>query len=339
MALVMVGANPRRTSFLPLLCALDAEGARSELVAALGAQRGVSEVMLLAGAGRVEVYAVVDEGVDGYEAVMGCLIERGLVPSDATAHGYFAAEGDAAAHLFAAVAAVVEVAGSAEGPPGVEEGRARSGRQLVAGAALGALAAAARALAARLDATRSGASEAAWGDMVAALARRVFDHLERRTVLVVGADPLAVAAAEALGRAGAGQFVAVGLPDAAGAADAAGAPVATGAPASTAALEALPVVLGNADVVVVSPGVTAAFDKRLVKGALRARRGRPLLLVDTSDGDAVEGRVAALDDVFLYNRTDVARLVRDTPGTRGGAGTAATQLVADAVRDFSYQLA
>ena len=97
MALVMVGANPRRTSFLPLLRALDAEGARSELVAALGAQRGVSEVMLLAGAGRVEVYAVVDEGVDGYEAVMGCLIERGLVPSDATAHGYFAAEGDAAA--------------------------------------------------------------------------------------------------------------------------------------------------------------------------------------------------------------------------------------------------
>ena len=82
MALVMVGANPRRTSFLPLLCALDAEGARSELVAALGAQRGVSEVMLLAGAGRVEVYAVVDEGVDGYEAVMGCLIERGLVPSE-----------------------------------------------------------------------------------------------------------------------------------------------------------------------------------------------------------------------------------------------------------------
>ena len=110
MALVMVGANPRRTSFLPLLCALDAEGARSELVAALGAQRGVSEVMLLAGAGRVEVYAVVDEGVDGYEAVMGCLIERGLVPSDATAHGYFAAEGDAAAHLFAAVAAVDEFA-------------------------------------------------------------------------------------------------------------------------------------------------------------------------------------------------------------------------------------
>lgn len=339
MALIMVGANPRRASFLPLLRALDAEGARDELVAALGAQRGVSEALLLAGAGRVEVYAVVDEGVDGYEAVMGCLAGQGLVPSDASAHGYFAADGDAAAHLFAAVAAVDEFAPAAGGPPAVDEALARARRQQVVGPQLTALAAAARALAARLDAARSGASEAAWGETVAALARRVFDHFERRTVLVVGADPLAVAAAEALGRAGAGQFVAVGLPDAADGADSAGALAAVGAPVSAAALEALPVVLGNADVVVVTPGVTAAFDRRLVRGALRARRGRPLLLVDTSDGDAVEGRVAALDDVFLYNRADVARLVRDTPGAHGGAGTAAARLVADAVRDFSYQLA
>ncbi|WP_286143419.1 hypothetical protein, partial [Adlercreutzia caecimuris] len=104
--------------------------------------------------------------------------------------------------------------------------------------------------------------------------------------------------------------------------------------------EALPVALGNADIVVAAPGAVPLLDKRAVRAAMRSRRGRAMLLVDVSAGHAaIDSRVASIDDAFLYTRDDLVRLTQDAPWSQAGRTAQRRAAVAEAVRDFSYQLA
>ena len=330
MTLVMVGANPRRAPFFSLRRSLG-PGAAGDLAAAVAGRRGVSEAFVLVGAERLEAYAVLEEGVDGYELLSSLWGAPGVAaPADGAAHGYFAEGIDAASHLFAAVAGADEFAGADEDGVAVLDAAVGAARQRgTVGSQLEALADGARALAARLAAARAEESATALGETVAALAQRVFDHLDRRQVLLVGDDSLLGAAAAALTRAGVTQFALIG--------DGPAVRCAGGVRVSP---EALPVALGNADVVVAAPGTVPVLDKRLVRTAVRARRGRPMLLVDASDrGGAIDPRVAGVDDAFLYNRDDLARLTQDAPWARAGGVRSREALVAAAVRDFSYQLA
>ena len=60
-----------------------------------------------------------------------------------------------------------------------------------------------------------------------------------------------------------------------------------------------------------------------MKGVVRLRRGRPMLLVDASaDGSLIDHRVASLDGVFLYTVADLAAITRDAPWARLGTDDA-----------------
>lgn len=334
--LIMVGANPRRAPFVPLSRALEDGESRRNLVASLAAHRAVAGALVVATAARAEVYAVVEEGVDGYEAVMALLGACGPTGTAAAAHGCYGEGIDAAAHLFAAVAGADEFSGGNEDVGAAlirAAGEARAADAL--SPSLSALAEAAGRLGRRLDSLSVGESLEAEAATAAELARRVFDHLERRHVLLVGASPLLEAVAAALGRAGAGQFSTVQT--ASGDGDA-GVPL-NGNPVI--APEALPVALGNADIVVAAAGGHGAVvDKRLAKAAMRAHRGRPLLLLDVSEppARAIDDRVASIDDAFLYTADDLARITRDAPWADLGRAPSRQAAIAEAVRDFAYQL-
>lgn len=348
MALVVVGVNPCRAPFSPLARSLESPGSRAGVLAHLAGHRSVSEALVLLCGQRAEVYAVVEDGTDAYDVILSLLTASGVLAADGAAHGYFAEGTDAAAHLFAAVAGIDEFACAGEDVAAAfAKGASASRAQGALGSRLESLAVAARSLAARLEAPGAGESAEALGETVAELARRVFDHLDRRRVLAVGAGALPIAAVRALAAAGAGHFAWVGAPggkirgEEVPAGDGPAGSDASELPAfSAASAEALSVLLGNADVVVVAPGVAPALDKRLVKAAMRTRRGRPMLLVDVSEGEpAIEARVASVDDAFLYTRADLMRLTDDAPWARAGAAGAREALIAEAVRNFSYQLA
>lgn len=348
MALVVVGVNPRRAPFSLLARSLGADAARAAVLSRLADHRSVSEVLLLASGERAEVYAVVEDGADAYEVVLSQLTAAGVLGPDGAAHGYFAEGIDAAAHLFAAVAASDEFAVDGEEVPRALAAAAAASRARgVLGSRLETLTSASCVLAARLEASDAGESVDALGETVAELSRRVFDHLERRRALIVGASSLASAAARALADIGVGHLVWVG---ATGGADASDAVVQPNTPMSDSLIaplafteaspEALPVLLGSADIVVAAPGAVPVLDKRLVKSAMRTRRGRPMLLVDVSeDGVVIEPRVASVDDAFLYTRADLVQLTDDAPWARASAAGARDALVTEAVRNFSYQLA
>ena len=164
------------------------------------------------------------------------------------------------------------------------------------------------------------------------LARRGFGHLERRCGLAAGAGDFSLALAGAFLGAGVERFQVLCDGDCEEAARVLGAPVADP--------QLLSALLVDADIVLAESAVEgASLDRRLMKGVVRLRRGRPMLLVDASaDGSLIDHRVASLDGVFLYAVADLAAITRDAPWARLGTDDARERLFADAVRAFALQM-
>ena len=341
MGLFVAGVNPRRPVFPSASQHLADAAARRALLGAVSGHRSLSEGLLVAADGRLELYAVADEGCDAYDIAAGLF---GAVAEGEVAGALYFAEGiDAASHLFAALCGLDEFArGSREGAllPGECDGlaacwaRALSEARKAAtlGDALTRLAAAVSGLSSALSAADASASTAALAETAVELARRVFGHLERRCVLAAGAGDFSLALAGAFLGAGVERFQVLCDGDCEEAARVLGAPVADP--------QLLSALLVDADIVLAESAVEgASLDRRLMKGVVRLRRGRPMLLVDASaDGSLIDHRVASLDGVFLYAVADLAAITRDAPWARLGTDDARERLFADAVRAFALQM-
>lgn len=353
MGLFVAGVNPRRPVFPSASQHLADAAARRALLGAVSGHRSLSEGLLVAADGRLELYAVADEGCDAYDIAAGLF--------GAVAEGI-----DVASHLFAALCGLDEFArGSREGAllPGECDGLADAGelsqpggrgalgapglpaalpacwaralsearKAATLGDALTRLAAAASGLSSALSAADASASTAALAETAVELARRVFGHLERRCVLAAGAGDFSLALAGAFLGASVERFQVLGDGDCEEAARVLGAPMADP--------QLLSALLVDADIVLAESAVEGtSLDRRLMKGVVRLRRGRPMLLVDASaDGSLIDHRVASLDGVFLYTVADLAAITRDAPWARLGTDDARERLFADAVRTFALQ--
>ena len=366
MGLFVAGVNPRRAVF-PSISQRLADGAcRRSRLADVSGRRGLAEGLVLAAGSRVELYAVAEEGCDACDIAAGLL----AAAADGEVAGalYFAEGIDAASHLFAALCGLDEFARDPQGgaaPFSRDDGAlaAAEGLPLSGGAAasdapgssdallaswaralsearqagtlgdsLALLAAAVSRLSGALAAAGTFASAAALAETAVELARRVFGHLERRCVLVAGPGDLSLALGRAFLGAGVERFQFLGDEGRAGAARAFGAQVSDS--------QLLSALLVDADIVLAESAVEgAALDRRLMRGVVRLRRGRPMLLVDASAGGSlVDRRVASLDGLFLYTAADLAAITRSAPWARLGADDARERLFADAVRAFALEL-
>jgi glutamyl-tRNA reductase len=74
--------------------------------------------------------------------------------------------------------------------------------------------------------------------------------------------------------------------------------------------------------------------KGLIESALKARKRRPIFIVDFAVPRDVEAEVAGLDDVFLYTVDDLGRLAQEGAEARRGAVDEAETLVARQVAEF-----
>jgi glutamyl-tRNA reductase len=79
--------------------------------------------------------------------------------------------------------------------------------------------------------------------------------------------------------------------------------------------------------------------KGLIESALKARRRRPMLLVDLAVPRDVEAEVARMDDVFLYTVDDLGRAVQEGRDLRQSAVTRAEAIIDAKVVDFMQWLA
>src|SRR5258706_14828844 len=105
--------------------------------------------------------------------------------------------------------------------------------------------------------------------------------------------------------------------------------------ATAIALADLPSRLAEFDIVLTGTASTLPIlGKGLIESALKARRRRPIFIVDFAVPRDVEAEVASLEDVFLYSIDDLGRLVQQGTEARRGAVDEAETLVAQQVAAF-----
>ena len=177
--------------------------------------------------------------------------------------------------------------------------------------------------------TAIGESPASIPAAAAALAQQVFERLEGRNVVLVGAGRMSELTARNLRSRGA--TVAVVLNRTLEHAQA----LAASLDARSGALSDLAQALAGADVVVSStssPGfVLAAGD---LAATLRSRRGRPLLLVDLAVPRDVDPAFASIDGCFVYDLDDLEAIVSASLAGRRTEAIEAERIVSEEADRF-----
>jgi glutamyl-tRNA reductase len=177
--------------------------------------------------------------------------------------------------------------------------------------------------------TAIGESPASVSSAAAALAQQVFGELDGREILVIGAGKVSEQAARSLLARGARiAWVANRSADrAAGLAERFGSHALT--------LEQVEDELRRADVVVSSTSAPGyVLTRAQVERALRARKGRPLFLIDLAVPRDLEPSIHELDGCYLYDIDDLQAVVAETMAARRSEAERAEALVLEEADEF-----
>ena len=177
--------------------------------------------------------------------------------------------------------------------------------------------------------TAIGESPASVSAAAAALAQQVFGDLAGRRILLVGAGKVSEQAARNLLSRGAKiAVVANRTVDRA-------ATLAERFGSAALPLDRIEEELERADVVVASTGSPELVLRRAqVERALRARRGRPLFLIDLAVPRDLDPAINELDGCYLYDIDDLQAVVAETLGARRREADAAEAIVAEEAERF-----
>ncbi len=161
------------------------------------------------------------------------------------------------------------------------------------------------------------------------LASKVLGHLGDKRALIVGSGEMASLATCHLLDAGVGQFTIAARNR--GRAESMGA----GARARVVSLEAIPVVLPGADIVVSATAAPAfVVFEPMVRAAMKIRKNRPLLLFDLAVPRDVDPLAAKLPNVFLLDLDALAAIVAQSLEQRRAEIPKVDGIVDEEVRRF-----
>ncbi len=296
-------------------------------LASLRALPGVSEVVLLSTCNRTEVYAHTpgdeDGVVDWLMAHPGSGSEIAPGP-ELRGYLYRHSDADAVRHLFRVASGLDSlVLGEPQILGQVKQAWAAARAAGALGGALDRLFQQAFATAkhARTD-TRIGAHPVSVASTAVHLAQRSFARLDESTVLLIGAGETIELAARHVAEARAKRLL-VANRTLAHAQELASRHGGFALP-----LEELERHLAEADVVISATASRVPILRRAqVECALRARRHRPMLLLDLAVPRDIDGDVAGLRDVFLYTVDDLEHVIEDNRRSRREAAQQAETIV------------
>jgi len=279
----------------------------AEALALLREQTGLGEAMILSTCNRVEVYGVAEVPGEARSAAFGRLgTHRGVPWRDLEPLLYTVTGDEAALHAFRVAASLDSmVLGEAQILGQVKDAFALAQSMGTAGPVLHALMSQAFSAAKRVRSeTDVGRLAVSISYAAVELARKIFEGLEGKAVLLVGAGEMSELAARHLVDQGAlplyvsnrtwsrAQELARGLGGIA------------------VPFEQMAATLGLVDIVITStaapePIVTAEH----VRAALQARRGRPLFLIDIAVPRNVDPAVNDVENAFCYDIDDLRSVV------------------------------
>jgi glutamyl-tRNA reductase len=271
-------------------------------VLSLAAAPGIREGIILSTCNRTELI-VLGEGPEARTTLRGFLLQRGRVTGEELdQHAYLHVDADAVRHLFRVAASLDSMmVGEPQILGQVKDAFAAAQAAGTVHAGLDHLVR--RALqVAKLVRTATGIarSPVSIAKAAALRAHEVFGSLRERAVLIVGAGKMARLAAEHVVSSGVGSIAVVNR-SWQGAAD-----LARRMQGNAFPWEERARLLEISDVVIVSTGAPQhVVVHEEVLQAARARRGRPLFLLDIAMPRNVDPRVNQIDNVYLYDLDDL----------------------------------
>jgi len=289
---------------------------------------GVREAMLLSTCNRIEIFAVAESRVAGEDL----LESLGAV---ASSHAICRFEEEALRHLFRVAASLDSmVVGEAQILGQVKEAAAQAQQAGTLGPELSRALARATGAAKRVRTeTEIARGAVSISSIAVQLAHKLLGSLEDRSVVLLGAGEMAQLAARELRSAGARELlVANRTPQAAEALarETGGVPVSLGE---------LPALLERADVAICSTAAgQAVVTREMMQRAAKARRYRPIFLVDLTLPRNVEPSVNEMENVYVYDMDDLERVAAQNRDLRAAQVGKAEEIVEQELRAFLARL-
>jgi glutamyl-tRNA reductase len=298
----------------------------------------IDEAVILSTCNRVEIYGSTAPGAPGSRAMAAAAEarsflarSRGVAAEGLASHLYERVDLDAIRHLFRVASALDSmVVGESQILGQLKDAYGAAARAQATGAILGRSMEKAFQVAKRVRSETGISRGAANVSSVAVeLARRVFGDLLGKTILVVGAGKMSALAARHLRVAGATSILVTNR--SAERAEELAAEV----EGSARPWDDLPHLLAESDVVLSSTGATEPIlVPRLLKSAMKARRWRPLVVVDIAVPRDADPAIAKLDGVYLFDIDDLERVVAENLKERQKEADAAMAIVEGEVAEL-----
>jgi glutamyl-tRNA reductase len=177
--------------------------------------------------------------------------------------------------------------------------------------------------------TQIGANAVSLASATVSLARRVYSDLSAHSALLIGAGEMNALTARHFMSAGVKRMVIANRTLERAQA------LAAEINAYAVGLTDLDKELAQADIVIsCTASPTPLVTKRAVEAAIRARRRRPIFMVDMAVPRDIEAEVADLEDVYLFSIDDLQQLVNENMQQREAAAGGARQVIAEEVNRF-----
>jgi len=303
---------------------------------ALVAAHPVAEALLVSTCNRVEVYGVARPGTDAIGSVRTFLAQqRGLAPASVADVLYDHRGSTAVRHIFKVASALDSlVIGEAQILGQLKAAYAMSGSAGTSGPVLGRCLERAFGVAKRVRTETAISRGAANVSTVAVeLSRRVFDDLDGKHVLVIGAGKMSRLAARHLYASGAQDIS-----------------VTNRSPAKAEALaaeidgvarpwEQLEELLIDADIVISSTGAREPILTRaLFKKVMKKRKWRQIAVIDIAVPRDADPAIGELDSVYLFDIDDLEKIVAANLSERAKAAEQAVRIVEHEAGQFEQWL-
>lgn len=328
---LVVGANQRSSSLTVRDRLYVEEYAHRQFLEDLR-RAGITQALLVSTCDRIEVQAMHPDPDAASRKIAAIMARHGGYHPGEIADQLYMITGDAALrHLFAVASSLESTVVGEPHVLGQVKDSYRASREAgLTGSELEAAIQCAFAAAKRIRSeTAIGQRAVSVAAAAVEVARGVHGELKRLSCLMIGTGEMGELLAEALREAGLGRLF---LTDTRAArAEAA----ARSLGCHTLPLEGLADAAGAADIIIGCLGSrTPVVSADMARAALRKRRNRPIVFVDTAVPGDIDPLADRLDGVFLYSLDDLERLAREGRAARQSEVETARRIVDEEVASF-----
>ncbi|MCX7990754.1 MAG: glutamyl-tRNA reductase [Proteobacteria bacterium] len=296
----------------------------------------IKEVVILSTCNRVEIYLIVSDGINWKEDIISFFCSyQGLKRDDFVSHLYFKEDTDAVKHIFRVACGLDSmVLGEPQITGQLKEAYGISAGKNTTGFYINKLMHNAFSVAKRVRTeTKIGSFAVSISFAAVELAKKIFETLEGKKAMLIGAGEMAELAAKHLITNGVSQIIVANRTYERAcmlASDFNGVPC---------NFEEFPDKLKDVDIVISSTGApNFIITPEKIKDAIKARRNKPMFLIDIAVPRDIDPKVNELDNCYLYDIDDLQNVVDENLKERQKEALKAEEIINSEVYEFERWL-